>query len=102
MDFATGLIAAKPVKSCDGAVFRAFYLLLKKERNTASRALVWLRMGLLRPKRAHRLGALIERSKRAHRLGSQSGQTAQPGATKPCRKPGRARLSLPPALASLR
>ena len=30
--FATGLIAAKPVKPCDGGVFGAFYLLLKKER----------------------------------------------------------------------
>ena len=59
--FAPGLIAAKPEKPCDGGVFRAFYLLLKKERNAASRALVWLRMGLLRFKRgiawAHRLGA---------------------------------------------
>ena len=26
--FAPALIAAKPVKPCDGAVFRAFYLLL--------------------------------------------------------------------------
>ena len=63
--FATDLIAAKPVKPCDRAVFRAFYLLLKKERNMpsdgvwkgllaaggASRALVWRRMGLLRLKR---------------------------------------------------
>ena len=32
--FAMGLIAAKPVKPCDGGVFRAFYLLLKKERHT--------------------------------------------------------------------
>ena len=59
--FAPGLIAAKPEKPCDGGVFGAFYLLLKKERNAASRALVWLRMGLLRFKRgiawAHRLGA---------------------------------------------
>ena len=30
--FATGLIAAKPQKPCDGGVFGAFYLLLKKER----------------------------------------------------------------------
>ena len=30
--FATDSIAAKPVKPCDGGVFRAFYLLLKKER----------------------------------------------------------------------
>ena len=56
-DSATGLIAPKPEKPCDGAVFRAFYSLLKKERNVASRALVWLRMGLLRSKRAHRLGS---------------------------------------------
>ena len=31
--FATALIAAKPVKPCDGAVFRVFYLLSKTERN---------------------------------------------------------------------
>ena len=49
--FAPGLRAAKPEKPCDGGVFGAFYLLLKKERNAASRALVWLRMGLLRFKR---------------------------------------------------
>ena len=60
-DFATGLIAAKPEKPCDGAVFGAFYSLLKKERNAANRMLVWLRMGLLRPKRAHRLGASLGR-----------------------------------------
>ena len=30
--FATGLIAQKPVKPCDGAVFRALDSLLKKER----------------------------------------------------------------------
>ena len=29
--FATGLIAAKPEKPCDGGVFGAFYLLSKKE-----------------------------------------------------------------------
>ena len=34
-DFATGLIAAKPEKPCDRAVFGAFYLLLKKERKRA-------------------------------------------------------------------
>ena len=32
--FAPCLIAAKPVKPCDGGVFGAFYLLLKTERNT--------------------------------------------------------------------
>ena len=32
-DFAICLIADKPVKPCDGGVFRAFYLLLKKEQN---------------------------------------------------------------------
>ena len=36
--FATGLIAAKPEKPCDGGVFGVFYLLLKKERNEAGRA----------------------------------------------------------------
>ena len=51
---------------------------------------------------AHYLGALLGRSRRARRLGSQPGQTAKrqtarSGATKPCRKPCRARLSLPPA-----
>ena len=115
--FATDLIAAKPVKPCDRAVFGAFYSLLKKERNmpsdgvwkgllaagAASRALVWRRMGLLRLKRgiawAHCLGALLRRSRRAHRLGSQPGQTvkrqtARSGAT----KPGHARLSLPHTL----
>ena len=30
-DFATGLIAAKPLKPCDGGVFGALNLLLKKE-----------------------------------------------------------------------
>ena len=108
--FAPGLIAAKPEKPCDGGVFGVFHLLLKKERNAASRTLVWLRMGLLRFKRgiawAHRLGALLSRSNRAHRLGSQPGQTAKrqvarAGATKPRLKPGRARLSLPPALRKL-
>ena len=34
-DFATGLIAAKPEKPCDRAVFGAFYSLLKKERKQA-------------------------------------------------------------------
>ena len=34
-DFATGLIAAKPEKPCDGGVFGAFYSLLKKERKQA-------------------------------------------------------------------
>ena len=33
--FAMGLIAAKPVKPCDGGVFRPFYLLLKQERKQA-------------------------------------------------------------------
>ena len=36
--FATALIAAKPVKPCDGGVFGALNLLLKKERNTPNRA----------------------------------------------------------------
>ena len=35
--FATALIAAKPVKPCDGGVFEAFYLLSKKECNAAGR-----------------------------------------------------------------
>ena len=35
--FATALIAAKPVKPCDGGVFEAFYLLSKKEFNAAGR-----------------------------------------------------------------
>ena len=34
-DFATGLIAPKPVKPCDRAVFRAFYLLLFLQWNRA-------------------------------------------------------------------
>ena len=33
MVFAMGLIAAKPVKPCDGDVFGAFYLLSKKEQD---------------------------------------------------------------------
>ena len=58
--------------------------------------------GPLAPQTGHRLGASLGRSRRAHRLGSQPGQTAKrqtarAGATKPCRKPYRARLSLPPA-----
>ena len=32
--FAMGLIAAKPVKPCDGGVFEAFNLLSKRERHT--------------------------------------------------------------------
>ena len=34
-DFAPALIAAKPVKPCDGGVFGAFYLLLFLQRNRA-------------------------------------------------------------------
>ena len=64
--FATGLIAAKPQKPCDGGVFGVFYLLLKKERNEAGRAAD----GLLSPKP----GALLD------------GQSAQPTATKAPRK----------------
>ena len=88
--FATDLIAAKPVKPCDRAVFRAFYLLLKKERNmpsdgvwkgllaagAASRALVWRRMGLLRLKRAHRLGASLGRIVWALQAGASFGRIA--------------------------
>ena len=46
--FAPGLIAAKPVKPCDRAVFGAFYWLLFLQRNGR-----WLRGGLA----AHRRGA---------------------------------------------
>ena len=38
--FATGLIAAKPEKPCDGGVFRAFYLLLKKKQKRPALALL--------------------------------------------------------------
>ena len=92
--FAPGLIAAKPEKPYDGAVFGAFYSLLKKERNAASRALVWLRMGLLRPKRGIAW---------AHCLSAPSGRIVWVvnRAKPPDRRnqaPPQARLSLPPAL----
>ena len=81
--FATGLIAAKPEKPCDGGVFGVFYLLLKKERNEAGRAAD----GLLAPKP----GALL------------GGQSAQPAATKAPRKarpcPGFCCCPHPPACA---
>ena len=38
-DFATSLIAAKPVKPCDGGVFGAFYLLLIREQASGGQAL---------------------------------------------------------------
>ena len=45
--FATDSIAAKPVKPCDGGVFRAFYLLLKKQRRARNpKAPPRLRFGL--------------------------------------------------------
>ena len=101
---APGLIATKPEKPCDRAVFGAFYSLLKKERNAASRALVWLRMGLLRFKRgiawALQAGASFGQPTGPSRQAAKR-QAARAGATKPRLKPGRARLSLPPALRKL-
>ena len=87
---APGLIAAKPEKPCDGGVFGAFYSLLKKERNAASRALVWLRMGLLRLKRGiasgHRLGALPGRIAWALQAGASFGQPTGPNRQAPSAK----------------
>ena len=46
--FALGLIAEKPVKPCDGAVFGALDRLLKTERNTLHGSRVWLALLRLR------------------------------------------------------
>ena len=46
--FAPALIAAKPVKPCDGAVFWALNLLLKKERKAPRRSCVWLALFVFR------------------------------------------------------
>ena len=45
--FAIGLIAAKPVKPCDGGVFGALNLLLKKEQSAPAPIGVWLALSSL-------------------------------------------------------
>ena len=112
--FAMDLIAAKPVKPCDRAVFRAFYLLLKKERKMpsdgvwkgllaaggASRALVWRRMGLLRLKRAHRLGALLGRIAWALQADASFGKPTGPNRQAPNRPSRRNQAPPRPAFAA--
>ena len=48
--FAIGLIAAKPVKPCDGGVFGALDLLSKKEWNAPDAIHVWLACSCSRPR----------------------------------------------------
>ena len=78
--FAPGLIAAKPQKPCDRGVFRAFYLLLKKESNTPCPGCIRLAWALFAISSPGQLALPATLAAAAGRRSAKSRQTGRAGA----------------------
>ena len=89
------LIAAKPVKSCDGGVFGAFYLLLKKEQNASNRACLAALWPLARKSGASLAGSTIQRPKPPRQSQPSPCPTPCPAGVAPPASPKRPRKHRP-------